>query len=132
MPVICSLSIDAGCCCIGLHMRRLRVARAVSMPALVTAAVTGCMETECLHHQSSDDRPPSAQCHNNARLCTRHADTHSQLVDTFSKHTHTLSVCDIHAFLLLFVSFCCMRLYLMLTAVSYQMFFHVPPLGFLK
>ena len=27
-------------------------------------------------------------------------------------------------FLLLFVSFCCMHLYFMCTAVSYQMFFH--------
>ena len=27
-------------------------------------------------------------------------------------------------FLLLFVSFCCMHLYFMFTAVSYQMFFH--------
>ena len=27
-------------------------------------------------------------------------------------------------FLLLFVSFCCMRLYFMFTAVSYQMFFY--------
>ena len=33
-------------------------------------------------------------------------------------------------FLLPFISFCCMRLYFMFIAVSYQMFFHV--LGFLK
>ena len=30
----------------------------------------------------------------------------------------------IFSFLLLFVSFCCMHLYFMFTAVSYQMFFH--------
>ena len=36
------------------------------------------------------------------------------------------------SFLLPFVSFSCMHLYFMFTAVSYQMFFHVPPLGFLK
>ena len=36
------------------------------------------------------------------------------------------------SFLLPFVSFCCKHLYFMFTAVSYQMFFHVPLLGFLK
>ena len=35
-------------------------------------------------------------------------------------------------FLFVFVAFCCIHLYFMFTAVSYQMFFHVPPLGFLK
>ena len=46
-------------------------------------------------------------------------------------------VLEMRTILFSFVSFCCMHLYFMFTAVSYQMFFslmffHVPPMGFLK